>query len=276
MKRTFENGVYDISNEDYHNSNGVSRSALMYLLKSPFHYHSQFIVDRPKQEPTPAMIIGELVHTLVLEPLKYMERFYVMPKLDRRTTAGKQLYHACLLEKLDRTLISEDMVEEANAIANAVRANEIATQLLAGAKMEQSIYWTHEATGIQCKARPDAWLLGSVVDLKTTLDAGFRSFQNSAYKYGYFLQAGMCYEALKSLGIKMESFVFLAVEKAYPYATGIFTLDGEALDYGINQFNELVGRLKLCVEKDYWPGFGIQNLTTPNYANYDVLLEIEE
>lgn len=278
MRKEFKNGVYDISSEDYHASAGVSRSALMAMTKTPYHYYYEYLSGKARpREATPAMITGELVHTLVLEPLKYRDKFYVMPKLDKRTTAGKQLHAACLLEKDFRITVSEDQVEEANAMANGVRENSVANVLIMeNGKVEQSIYFTHEPTGLQCKVRPDSWTGSVIVDLKTSADAGFRGFQSSAYKYGYYLQAGMIYCGLKSIGIDMESFVFVVVEKSPPYATAIYTLDPDALDFGVNQFNELMARLKHCCSEDKWPAFGIQNLTVPKYALYDELVEIDE
>lgn len=278
MRKEYENGIYDIPIEDYHASAGVSRSALMAMLKTPYHYYYEYLSGKAKpREETPAMVMGELVHTLVLEPMKYTEKFYVMPKLDKRTTVGKQLYSTCLLEKGFRTMISEDQVEEANAIANGVRENSIANALIMEhGKVEHSIYFTHQATGLQCKVRPDSWTGSVIVDLKTSVDAGFRGFQSSAYKYGYYLQAGMIYCGLKSIGIDMESFIFVVVEKSSPFATAIYTLDPDALDFGVNQFNELMERLKKCCEADKWPSYGIQNLTVPKYALYDELVEIDE
>ena len=38
MKTVYTDGVYDITNEQYHASEGISRSKLMLLDKSPYHF----------------------------------------------------------------------------------------------------------------------------------------------------------------------------------------------------------------------------------------------
>jgi hypothetical protein len=272
-----ENGVHDIENFIYHSSEGVSRSGLWEFKKSPFHYHYKYLnPNYVRPEPTPAMIFGELVHTTILEPNEFETRYAIKPNLDRRTKEGKSFYEFFMNTLGKKTAISEDDHKKSLKMAWAFDLTPHAKDLIDGLDMERSIYWTHETTGIQCKVRPDAWKNGLVIDLKTSADAGFRGFQSSAHKYGYYLQAAMIHEALRSLNITMENFVFIVMEKEEPFATGIYTLDNEALQKGIEQFNELMISFAKCKESDNWPGYGIQNLTWPTYAKYDTLLEIEE
>jgi hypothetical protein len=59
-------GIYDIENEDYHNSEGLSRSALMKFKISPLHYWSEYKKEgRKKETNTPALILGNAVHTYI-------------------------------------------------------------------------------------------------------------------------------------------------------------------------------------------------------------------
>ena len=265
----FENGTHDIPIDIYHSSEGISRSVLMEFKKSPYHYQQKYLIQSEPSQPTPAMILGNLIHTLTLEPSMFDDEFVIMPKFDRRTNVGKVGYHAFQATISGRLAISEDDFTKAQNIAQAVRQHELGGSLLEDMDVERSLYFSHKPTGIQCKVRPDAWSGSIVVDLKTTADASFRPFQSSAFKYGYFLQAGMIAEALHSMGITMERFVFIAVEKEFPYAVGIFVLDNEALLWGINHFNELMYNYASCLEKDKWPSYPVQSLTLPRYANYD-------
>ncbi|MDQ8040096.1 MAG: hypothetical protein REH83_06790, partial [Rickettsiella sp.] len=41
--RNMEPGIYDISNEAYHQGPGISRSALMKFKRSPYHYWYEYI-----------------------------------------------------------------------------------------------------------------------------------------------------------------------------------------------------------------------------------------
>jgi len=274
-KVRFEDGVHDISNSEYHGSQGISRSSLMKIKKSPYHYWYEYesgLYQRP--EPTDALILGDVVHTIVLEPHLYDERYVISPKFDRRTTAGKADYAAFQESAMGKVVLSPEIAAQAAGMAGAVNQNEIACSLLADSVVEESIFWTHE-TGLQCKVRPDSRCGSVVVDLKTSKDAGFRGFQSSAFSFGYFVQAGMIHQGLKSIGVDMEKFVFIAVEKDLPYAVGIYVLDEEALDYGINQFNELMGMYAMCLDRNEWPGYGISALTLPGYAKFETMLEVE-
>lgn len=272
-KIQYDNGVHCIANADYHSSSGVSRSALMEFKRSPFHYWNRYHsgLSDSSDSSTAAMVMGNLVHTMVLEPHKFDEDFVMRPDMDRRTNAGKMAFNQFTMTLAGRQSVTYDQVQVADAIQKSVLAQPMCEALLTGCKIERSIYFTHKATGIQCKVRPDAWNNGIVIDLKTTNDASFRAFQSSAFKYGYFLQAGMIHQGLESLGLSLEKFIFMAVEKEKPHAVALYVLDEEAIDYGVCRFNTLMEHYAECLKADRWPSFGLQVLTVPTYAQYEIL-----
>jgi len=243
----------------------------MELEKSPYHYHYKYLSGQYRSDDDKAdLILGSAVHTLVLEEHIFDNEFFVTHQ-ENLPKKGSAPHQEMMLKAGGRAVLSIKRYELAKAIAKSVKAHELSQQLIyQGAKIEQSIFFTHEPTGIQCKARPDIMLNGLVTDLKTTASASPRTFQRSAYDYHYFLQAGMIYEALRSIDIKMDKFVYIAVEKVEPYPIGIFVLDDDALDYGIKLFNKLMGKLKKCQDSNSWEGYGIQSLTLPGWANIDL------
>lgn len=266
MKK-YDDGVHDISNEEYHAASGVSRSRLMLLDKSPYHFwHAVFSGECKSKEPTPAMNVGSAFHTLLLEPHLFAKEYIVMPKIDRRTTQGKEDYQAFLEESQGKILLTDEQYEKALVMANQTRKHEIVTTLLDEAVFEQSIFWTDLETGIQFKARPDIWSNKMVVDIKTTADATMFRFQRSALEYGYYLQAGMAYEACKAIGKPFEMFVTLAAEKEEPYVPAVFIMNDDALQFGIDQFQKYKHQLADCLNKDKWPGYLVQELAVPEYA----------
>lgn len=274
-KLGIKNGVIvDISNEAYHASSGVSRSALMDFKKSPYHYWWKHLSGmRAHEEPTPAMVMGEMTHVLSLEPENFSLRYAVIGEADRRTKQGREDHEKLVKNNPGKTLVKAMDVAIAQSMSNAVRGNSLAESLIKDAQIEKSIYFTHATTGIQCKVRPDIWQSSIVGDLKTTNDASFRAFQSSAFKYGYFLQAAMIEQALESLGLSLERFIFIAVEKDIPYATGLYLLDECALEFGRTLFDGLMEKMARCIDSGKWDGYGIQNLGVPTYAKYE---EIEE
>lgn len=268
----YNNGVYTITNSEYHASSAISRSNLMDFQQSPYHYwYNKLSNLKQEKEATPAMIMGELVHTLTLEPQESQKRFCIAPECDRRTKAGKATYESYLELKGDKISVKYDVMDIAIKMAAQVRLNEIASFLIQDSKIENSIYFTHSITGLQCKVRPDAWKDGIVSDLKTTDNASFRAFQSSALKYGYFLQAGMIKQGLESIGLSLEQFVFIAVEKEEPYAVALYPLDEESINYGSNLFDKLMIGLHDCQQKNEWPTYENKYLTVPAWAKNENL-----
>jgi hypothetical protein len=288
-------GVFDLTNEQYHASEGISRSKLWTFKQLPHKFWHQYMsgeYERPKESK--AFYMGSLVHTLVLEPHLFETEYCLKPQLEkmppevRKKDVGAEMFeqvkaaraaiavrNTAIAEEFQanltaKSLVSEDDLAMANAMRNAVMANNTAVDLLTGAKIEKSIYWKHEATGLICKTRPDIWNGRIVADLKTCNDAGYRGFQLAAYKDGYFLQAAMMYEGLKSIGEPFHNFVYVCVEKTLPYSVALYMLDDDALQFGIDMFHSLMERIAQCYEKNVWPDYGIQKLTVPRYATLEV------
>lgn len=263
----FEDGVYDISNEQYHASEGISRSKLMLLDKSPYHFWYETLSGLAVRKPaTPSMNIGSAFHTLLLEPNKFSSEFAVSPAVDRRTSAGKEVWAAFNEQNSHKIILTADQYEQVLVMVEHINKHEIVQTLLDEAVFEQSVYWTDEETGLQFKTRPDIWSSKMVVDLKTTTDANPHSFTRSALNYGYFVQAGMAYEGCKALGKPFEMFVILACEKEVPHVPAVFMMDDEALQFGIDQFNSYKRKLKKCLIENKWPGYPVQELSVPKYA----------
>jgi exodeoxyribonuclease VIII len=267
MQDKYDDGVHDISNEQYHAASGVSRSKLMLLDKSPYHFwYEVYSGQAAYREATPAMNVGSAFHTLLLEPAKFNDEFIISPKIDRRTTQGKIDYEAFLKDSQGKIVLSDDQFEKVRDMVSQVSGHEIVTTLLDEAVFEQSIFWTDIETGIQFKARPDIWSSKMIVDLKTTQDAALFKLQRSALEYGYYLQAGMAFEACKAIGKPFDMFVILAVEKEMPHVPAVYMMDDDALQFGIDQFQRYKLQLAECLSKDTWPGYPVQELAVPAYA----------
>lgn len=271
-KEIINPGIHVISNETYHASAGISRSGLWTFKQLPHKYWYEYLsgeYQRPVDKE--AFIIGDLVHTMLLEPHLYEGNYFVMPKVNRTTKVGKAAYEENLILAGDRTLINSDQFELARGMVDSMKQHKVVNDVLTGdIKVEHSIFWQDQETGILCKARPDLWNSPLVADLKTTADAGYRGFQISAMKYGYFLQAGMIYEALKAVGIPFDKFLFMCVESKKPHSVGLYLLDDEALQFGIDLFHQLLRQYAECLNKNEWPDYGIKMLMIPRYATLEM------
>lgn len=303
MQLLLENGVHDIPNEVYHASAGVSRSGLMELKRSPYHYWYKYLnPDCEREKPTPAMKLGELVHALVLEPQYFEERYVMPPELQcvpkvellkdlvssLGKEAGREEYNIQKAERdhiveanemviqtfekltLEKEIIKPDMYFEAKALADAVLRDPMAQQLFTDMKPEKSIYFTHKGTGLQCKVRPDAWLGSIVTDLKTCADASKEAFRAAAYRSGYFIQAAMMKQAFEAIGEKLDTFIFFCIEKTPAKACVYYPVDDESLYHGEKEFDGLMYQLADCLQSNVWRSYETDFLTYPNWARYEV------
>ena len=270
-KKQFEDGVFDISSDEYHQSSGVSRSALMLLKRSPYHFWYEYKSGlAEKKEATDAMNLGSAFHTLVLEPHKFNDEFIIRPSIDRRTTKGKEEYAEFEVSAGMRIILTNEQYNKAEQMANALIKNSTISNLLDGALFEQSIFWTDEDTGLQFKARPDIWQPAIVSDLKSTADAEYRAFQYSSSKHGYFLQAGMMYEAMLSINKPFEAYVIIASEKEPPYAPAIYPMSEKAIEFGREMFGVYKRHLKQCITNDEWPSYPMREIEPSPYAYLDI------
>jgi hypothetical protein len=267
-----DNGIHDITNEEYHDSEGYSRSALACLRQSPYHFWYKYLSGEYQQEQTDAMVFGSALHTWCLEPNLFDEQFLVMPNCDRRTKGGKEIYADCMERKGERDILTIDQFQKLELMGARVRKEgSFSDQIITDADIEKSIFFTHDETGLKFKVRPDVWKGSLVADLKSTKDASYRAFQGSAYGMSYYLQAGMISEALKTIGIDMTTFVFIAIEKEPPYSMGVYVLDPEAIEFGINQFHALARQLKDCLDRNEFEDYGVKIMGIPQYARYEVI-----
>ncbi len=106
----------DMDIETYHSCGGISRSSLMSFKRSPMHYwHEHLNPEYIKPEPSAQMLLGNVVHTMLLEPGELWARYFSFPRFDRRTTKGKAAYEEYRRKAGDKIILLQDM--EAQAIA---------------------------------------------------------------------------------------------------------------------------------------------------------------
>lgn len=264
--------IPDMPDGDYHAHKALSRSALWLFKELPYKYWYQYLSGQAEErKETAALRTGSLIHTMILEPDLFNERYYVMPKVNKATKAGKEAYANAVEKANGRAIINLEEFEMADAMRKSVHDNNVlAKSIITNAKIEHSIFWTDAKTGLELKCRPDIINSPLVGDLKTTANASYREFQLSTFKYGYALQSAMVYKAAEALQIPFEKFVFICVEKTPPYATGLYLVDDEMLDFGCRQLRRLLDDYKQCLDASDWRDYGTNYLTVPKWA------EIEE
>lgn len=238
----------------------VSNTALQHMVRSPAHYAEYM---KSKDVETEARLLGRAVHMLAWEPLNYEFHFAVLPKVDRRTKAGKATYAAFQQKAKTRIPIKQERHDEALRMVEALYADSTVRAVfeMDDAHSETSIYWQED--GEFCKARLD-WFAGPLeggvlVDLKTTRNADPKVFWRDAYNLGYHRQMAWYARALMRLGFSFTglTIVIIALEKTPPYCPVVYELDGAFLGRGDTENQHAFDRLRECKRLDKWPGYAL-------------------
>lgn len=273
-----DEGVYqNMPIETYHSdTNSISRSGIMTFDESPYRYWAKYLnPNRPKEEPTPAMVFGAAFHCLMLEPDKYGDLFVTRPEKVLLKNVGREAYdlNEARIEAVNqnlgkKTILTWDQSILLLEMQAAIGRNPEAMALIQGAIYEQSYFWQDPGSGLMVKARPDILHDQMIVDLKTCADASPRGFQRAMVTGGYHIQGAMIQDAVNTLeGRWIPNVINIAIEKTYPYSVGIYIIDEEALDVGRQKYKNVALAIKSYIgHNEPWPDYPPQTITLPAWA----------
>ena len=256
--------VKGLSEKDYFAiDDGLSKSSLTQFLRSPFHYWSVFIRENPPaRKETEAFRIGSLIHCAVLEPDRFHKAYRLGDFKDKRSKAWKEFSAQCEEDGvLPMTQKDNDLAEN---MRDSVHSHHYARAILEKGDAEISAISNDEKTGVQLRSRFDFLpAAGSIIaDFKTCQSASPSDFRSSCYKYSYDLQAVFYIQNALLCGLEISEFVFIAVEKEYPYGCGVYILSEKDLCHAKKTFRDGVDRFHAIKEKygkEPWPSYN----TTP-------------
>lgn len=250
--------ILDQPAEQYFSSEGVSKHDLDLVNISPAHY--QAAKSAPKEEATPAMKIGTLVHTAILEPDRFESSYLLAPETDKRSKDGKAAWEAIETQAKEsgKIVVKASDLENIQGMKEAVFAHRSGSAALkAGGIIEASLYATHES-GVRLRGRPDLISKGNaIIDVKTCASgAGNKSeFARSVANFRYDVQAAFYLDLANLVGMPKEAFVFLVVEKEPPFAVAVYQLDAESIEAGRKQYQRNLAMLAECISFDEWPAY---------------------
>lgn len=252
----------DIPNEDYHAGVGISSSYIRRFGQSQLH------AIEHKQESSPNLKFGTAAHALIVEGQEAFDKEVRVltgspyTKAYKEEKAEYEEQGFIVLKEDDVNLIQsmkDSMVYEGNAYLNAK-----------GKIAEASIYWYED--DVLCKCRPDMLCPPLkepnsdnkivIVDYKTTVSCEPFAFNKSVKKYGYDMQAAWYRRGLLMAGYDVEDFVFIAQEKVHPYASKVFRITKEQIDFGWTMMESY-----LSDYKEYQKGKPLSIYNSPNVVD---------
>lgn len=263
MKNTTNKlGLVIETNEEYHSHTAsISKSHLDCINgASPRHYWAKYInPDREPREPTPAMVLGSAVHSIILEPDLFTQEYVPNPGIERRSSAGKAEWAQFVSESAGKVILSEEDYQKCLAIRDVVHTHPVVSGLLTGGKSEQSFYAVDSETGEIIKCRTDYMVGDLIVDVKTTEDASAEGFGKSAANYRYPHQVGWYWDVMdQAFGEHPPYWAFLSIEKSPPYAMALDYPNPDAVRRAqeVNRSDFL--RIVEHKRSGHWPDYATQ------------------
>lgn len=237
--------------QEYFARKGKNWSSVKLMDDSALAY--KYALDNPRED-TAALALGRVVHSLVFEPETLATDYAVFTGETRR---GKE-WEAFKAANEGKTIFKSNEIEEAEAMAAAVRQHPLVKPYLAAAgEFERVVTWTDPETGLFCKGKMD-WLIKDkeiLIDLKTTKAIAPRRFAADVARYKYHGQMAHYSNGCEyGLGWRPKRIILIAVEKSAPYDVAVYEMDDAGKECGKELAATLLERVKWCEEKNYWPG----------------------
>lgn len=159
---------------DYHSRPELSSSQLALFLKDPItFYHTCVLGDWPKDEPTPAMQFGTLVHSMI--ELGGLDRLDIVRRpegLDFRTKEGKAWRESVA----GKEIVSDSDWQRLERVWTHLQGCSQVRKFLGNGHVERELFWQHSRSGIDCRAKVDLLADGVLIDWKTTSAASEEEF----------------------------------------------------------------------------------------------------
>jgi len=263
--------VLDMPNDAYHAYDGISKSGLDKVAKSPAHYFLSV-----HSEPTSAMRMGTIVHTAVLEPERFREEYVLLKGItDKRKTEYKEAVkvHGA------NNVLTEKEAAQVVSLQESISANMDASNALLECNMFEVSAFI-EINGVICRCRYDALNIdtGVSVDLKTTQCSERESFSKSVFDFRYHVQDAFYSAVFEQITGKPLRFKFLAVENEPPHCPMVYELDQEAKQYGRMEAERDLQTFSDALDANEWKGYEQTNepLTLPGWALARYESELDE
>jgi hypothetical protein len=259
--------IQKIPDVEYRAMEGVNITRLKCMARNAKKYNEFELMNKP----TPAMLMGTLIHTLVFSPeeiIKAEENIVIYDGIRR----GKK-WDQFQMENEGKTIVTVGEHERAlestataRAIATSVRNHPFMLKALASGQSEVAVTWDQRE--VKCKGKLDHLAKDVIIDLKTTIDAGV-GFEREIERRGYWAQGAWYQEGVELNGLGRLPFIIVAIEKTEPYDVAIWELDQDGLDQAREKNHQWLREVDCCQKVGIWPGYPITPVIIKRRVCYD-------
>lgn len=254
--------VKDMPNSDYHACDGISKSGLDQIHKSPAHY-----AFSPPFKSTRAMEIGTAIHAAILEPEVYNRDYLLLEDVKARTSGVYK--DAVKVHGTERVLVSGE-VKKVQGMLDACNNNlDVQQAMTPGGHTELSAFVECPRAGVILRCRYD-WIGNedTAVDVKKTQDSSPEGFRKSIYNYRYHVQDYMYRHIYFLITGRQLKFEFIAIEENAPYNPMVYELDDASRLVAADEYNSNIDKYAQCCSCDDWHGYegGRQKISLPDWV----------
>lgn len=229
---TKEQGDKKMTNEEYFAHEALSASKIKQILDCPFNYFNNI-----EKAQTGDMEFGEKCHKLVLESdlekTRDGQKIVVMPDFGKLTLkANKEAKEKFLVDNAENYLVTQEQFDCAKSVLESPLGNYFKIDGLS----EEARFGKVLGRDFKCKADyliPNYNGISLCIDLKFVRSINEYDFLSAVKNYGYHIQA---YIYSQILGV--DNFLFITVEKTYPYILTAYELDSSWADIAKKQIEK--------------------------------------
>jgi len=272
-------GIYPgIPMEQYLAHDAVSNSDLGNMARSPEYAHLCKTEPGEKTD-TPATLLGTAIHTAILEPERFETEYTLDPTdEDGGYRAGWRNTKAYKAAKADirahgHEVLAQRDLDACRWIQDNVAASWIGREILAiKDDVEVSVLASDPEYDLVRKIRPDVVVSAAsmLVDIKKTRDIRPGPFSRDCVTFGYHRTAPWYLDTANLAwdDAPFKHYLFLVIADTAPHEIRGYTLPGEAIEHGRQQYATLLDRWAKCATEGKWPGGSgeIEELALPPYV----------
>jgi hypothetical protein len=233
----------------------LSYSSIKYALQD-MKLWEMYMRGQLKKE-SDALTFGSMYDCLLFTPEDFDKQFYILndsdiieqlmqerPNLTSPRMTSK--YKAWLKEYAEETaekglkMVSQEDADTAKEMIERLKVSGVLENYLIGDYQHE---FNQEIEGVPVRGFLDCLNKEYISDHKTT--RSLSSFRYAVKDYGYDIQA---YIYCTVLGL--DKFYWVAQEKAYPYAIGVFEASEETLKRGKEKFDTAVDRINTYLDNN--------------------------
>lgn len=265
----------NMPNEEYQAVEAISKSRLQTAAITMEKYYDTFLAqDKEPQKEKEALTFGNALHCRILEPERFLTDYLIVPKIDKRTKQGKEdfaHFEAIAIEEKKEMILDQDAYT-CERVADRLSKHSVVGPLLKASSLkESSLFWIDPETGIECKCRPDALILGHGLILDTKSARSIEDFQieRENWERKHLFSPPHYANGVENVtGVEIKAYIFIAFEKERPYDVQPYILPDLELQAGKEHVQQLMRKIADCKASGIWPGRSpdIKTIGVPRYA----------